>query len=454
MFDRWGAVAWPLVTIDRAAGGGLRTFFVVWGGQLVSVLGTTATAFGLQIWIFTETGSVTDLALVSLALTLPATLVSPVAGALVDRWDRRVVMLLSDAAAGFATLGLAAAHFTGGVELWQIYLVVGVGSLANAFQQPAWMAAMPLLVPKAQLGRANGLVQINEGLAIVIAPALAGILLAWSGLGAILLVDVATFLFAVTTLILVRFPRPPEHADATTDSVIGDAVAGWRFVRERPGLFGLLWVYAGVNFALTFSTVLIIPLVVAFASESAAGGVLSAVGLGALVGSLIVSAWGGPTRRVRGTMAAICATGVAIAIGGMRPSVPLVTISAVAGMAMVPIANTASQVMWQTKVPPGVQGRVFAIRRMIAQAIAPLSILLAGPLADNVFEPLLASGGGLAGSVGSIIGTGPGRGIGFMFVLAGLLTVALGIIGYALPRVRNLEDELPDYIDDAPDANA
>lgn len=432
-----------------AAPGGMRTFFTVWGGQLVSVLGTTMTGFGLQIWVFTETGSVTNLALVSLFFALPATILSPFAGALVDRWDRRTVMLVSDAAAGAATLGVVVLYATDTLALWHIFVLVGIGSAGNAFQAPAWMASIPLLVPKAYLGRANGLVQLNEGLSLVMAPALAGFLLVTSGLGAVLIADVVTFLVAVATLAIVKFPRPKMHEATATGSVVGDAVAGWRYIRERHGLFGLLWIYAGVNFSLSFGNVLFIPLVVSFASEGAAGGVLSAAGFGAIAGSVAVSAWGGPKRRVLGTMISISVAGLGVAAAGLKASVLVVGIAAFSLMAVVPIANTASQVLWQLKVPPAVQGRVFAIRRMIAQAIAPVAILLAGPLADNLFEPLFVEGGALVGSVGSLIGTGPGRGVAFMFIVTGVLTTLLGVVGYMLPRIRNLETELPDHIEDA-----
>jgi DHA3 family macrolide efflux protein-like MFS transporter len=426
----------------------MRTFFVVWIGQLVSVMGTSMSGFGFQIWVFVETGSVTNLALVSLAFALPSTVVSPFAGALVDRWDRRKVMLFADLIAGVATLVIAGLYIADGLELWHIYLLTAVGSLANAFQSPAWLASISLLVPKKHLGRANGLVQLNDGLSLVLAPAAAGFLLAVFGLGAVLLVDVVTFLFAVGTLTVVRFPRPKVHEGTSTGSIFGDALAGWRFIRDRSGLFGLLWVYAGVNFTLSFGNVLFIPLILAFASEGAAGGVLSAAGFGAIFGSVIVSAWGGPAKRVRGTMIAIAVAGFGIALAGVRPSVLLVGVAAFALMSVVPVANTASQVLWQLKVPPATQGRVFAIRRMISQAISPVAILLAGPLADNVFEPLMEEGGSLAGSVGSVIGVGMGRGVGLMFIVAGLLTVLFGGLGYALPRVRNLETELPDHIEE------
>jgi MFS family permease len=425
---------------------GMRTFFTVWGGQLVSVLGTTLTAFGLQIWVYTETGSVTALAIASLFFALPSTIVAPFAGALVDRWDRRRVMIASDTMAGAATLIIAALFINDSLEVWHVYGLVGVGAIGNAFQNPAWLASIPLLVPKKHLGRANGLVQLNDGLSLVIAPALAGVILVTFGLGGILITDVATFLVAVGTLMMVRFPRPKDHAETATASLLGDARAGWRYIKDRPGLFGLLWVYAGVNFALSFVNILIIPLVLAFATEAGVGAIFSTVGIGAVLGSIAVSAWGGPKKRVRGTMIAIAIAGIGSAIGGLAPSLFIIGLGGFMMMAVVPVANTASQVIWQTKVPPAVQGRVFAIRRMIASAISPIAMIAAGPLADNVFEPLLAADGALAGSIGRLIGTGPGRGVAFMFILSGLLVVAVAAIGYALPRVRRLEDELPDHI--------
>jgi DHA3 family macrolide efflux protein-like MFS transporter len=166
-----------------AAGPSVRTFLVVWAGQLVSVTGTALTGFALQVWIYLETGSVTRLALVSLAYALPAVLLSPFAGVLADRLDRRLAMLGADVLAGISTLAIAALYFTGSLEVWHIYLLSGLGAIGNTLQVPAWMAAVSLLVPKKHLGRANGLVMTSEAVSIVVAPAAAGGLLATLGLG-------------------------------------------------------------------------------------------------------------------------------------------------------------------------------------------------------------------------------------------------------------------------------
>ena len=428
---------------------GMRTFFVVWIGQLISVVGSNLTGFGLAIWMYLETDSVTLLALIMLATTLPGIVIGPLAGAFVDRLDRRKVMLIGDSSAGTATLVVVLLLLTDQLELWHIYLMATIGSVANSFQEPAYTASVPLLVPKKHLGRANGLVQMGQAMGALVAPILAGVLVAATGLWGVLLADVATFAVAVSTLALVRIPRP-EAAPSRSERLWGQVAEGWRWLRTRGGLFGFLLVAAGINFLLGFMNVLYIPLFLSFTNEVVLGTALTVLGAGMLVGSLVMGVWGGPKRRVRGMLAGIVVGGLLVATMGFDDSVFLVTAAAFVLMVTVAVVNGTSQVLWQVKVPPELQGRTFSVRRMLAQIAIPVSYLSAGPLADGVFEPLLAAGGELAGSVGSVIGTGPGRGIGFMFVLMGLGTVLLAVLAYFIPSIRNLEDELPDMVPEVP----
>jgi hypothetical protein len=212
--------------------------------------------------------------------------------------------------------------------------------------------------------------------------------------------------------------------------------------------------YAGVNFVLAFTNVLIIPLVVSFSNESVAGTIFSISGIGMLIGSIVVSAWGGPQRRIRAVVVGILIGGACVALTGLRPSVVLIGAGVFLLMLGIPVINTASQVLWQLKVAPAVQGRVFALRRMIASAVSPIAILATGPLADSVFEPLMSHDGALAGTVGSILGTGPGRGIGLMVVLSGIGVMLMALAGWLHPRVRHLETELPDQLDEETAADA
>jgi hypothetical protein len=287
------------------------------------------------------------------------------------------------------------------------------------------------------------MVQLNFGVAIVVAPAAAGALLATFGLRAVLIADAVTFAVGIATLASVRFPAY-QRDESGDRSIRSDSGFAWRYLRERPGLFGLLWIYSGVNFMMSMTNVLIIPLVLAFATESAVGVILSISGMGAVIGSLIVSTYGEPKRLLRTIILGIGVSGFLTAVAGTGASLWVIGAPTVLLLLLNPIVNGASQVIWQTKVAEGAQGRVFSLRRMIGQAISPLAILLAGPLADNVFEPALASDGSLSGSVGMLIGTGAGRGIGFLYIIAGAAIALLAVLAWLVPRVRNIETELPD----------
>jgi hypothetical protein len=221
-------------------------------------------------------------------------------------------------------------------------------------------------------------------------------------------------------------------------------------VRARPGLFALLSFFALTNFMSGFPGVLITPLVLAFAPPRALGTVLSVGGAGLLAGSMLMSVWGGPKRRIHGVLVFQLVSGLCFMLAGVRPSAVVVAAACFVYFFCFPIINGSSQVIWQTKVPPGVQGRVFAVRRMIAWSSLPVAYLVAGPLADYVFEPLLADARSpLAETFGAIVGVGQGRGIGLLFIILGVLTVLSVCCAYLYPRLRYLEDELTDAIPDA-----
>ena len=430
----------------------MRVFGVIWSGQLVSTIGSGLTGFALGVWIYQKTGSTTLFALNMLAFALPNLLVSPLAGALVDRWDRRWAMIFSDTGAGISTLVVALLFVSQRLEVWQVMLVTAAISAFSTFQWPAYSAATTMLVPKEQLGRASGMVQIGEAISQLISPALAGALFVTAGLGGVVLVDFVTYLFAVGTLLAVRIPRPETSAEgkAGQGSLWMEATYGWRYIVARSGLLGLLMVFAAFNFLTGLIGPLIGPLILDMASPAVFGYLGSIVGLGMLAGTLLMSAWGGPKRRIHGVLGFLMISGLFTALLGLRPWIPLMAVAGFGLMFTLPIINGSSQAIWQSKVAPDVQGRVFSVRRMIAWSTMPLAYLLAGPLVDKVFKPLLVEGGALAGSVGQVIGVGAGRGTGFLFIVIGFLSVLAAASGYLNPRVRMVEDELPDTVGEAP----
>ncbi len=429
-----------------------RVFVLVWLGQWVSVMGSSMTTFALGVWILQHTGSVTQFGLAYLLTQLPGILISPLAGALTDRWDRRWVMVLSDSVAALATLAMVLLLYFDRLQTWHIYPAMAMNSIAAAFQWPAYSAATTLMVPKNSLSRASGMVQMAQSAARIVSPFLAGLLLSRIRIEGVLLIDVVSFCFALLVLLTVRFPRPPKLPELVQrQSLWRDAVRGWTYIRQRGGLLALVIFFGLVNFSIGFAQVLVTPMVLSFASEQVLGAVLSIGGVGMLLGSVVMSVWGGPRRRILGVLGFALLHGVSHIMLGLSPSPTLIAISLFLLFFAMPFINGCSQAIWQTKVPPALQGRVFAIRRMIAWSTLPAAYLVSGPVADHLFEPMMAADGLLANSVGMVIGVGPGRGMGLLFVLLGFASLLIALISFAVPKMRRVEEDLPDMIDEEPE---
>ncbi|MFN6486981.1 MULTISPECIES: MFS transporter [unclassified Nostoc] len=430
---------------------GMQTFTFIWSGQVVSLIGSGLTHFGLGIWVYQNTKSVTLYALILLCGTLPSSLISPVAGVFVDRCSRRWVMILSDFGAGLSTLAIASLLFVGKLEVWHICLASAASSSFSAFQVPAFTAATTLLVPKKYLDRASGMIQLGQGISQLISPVLGGVLIGIIQLQGIVAIDVVTFFLGTIPLLFVKFPEPKTINASDTealkkDSLLQEIIFGWQYITARPGLLGLLMLFATNNFLMGSVGVLVTPLVLSFTSSAVLGMILSVSGVGMLIGSLIISTRGGPKRLIYSVLGFQMLGGLSILIAGLRTSVELITLAAFLTFLGWPIINACAQVLFQKKVALDMQGRFFAIRQMVTDTSFPLSYIVAGPLADKVFEPLMSSNGLLAGSIGQIIGVGPGRGIGLMFITIGVLAIVLSIAAYQYPRLRLVEHELPDTI--------
>lgn len=428
----------------------MRNFFRIWLGQLISVFGSGMTRFAVGVWVYQQTGSATQMAMISVCGMLPVVVLSPLAGSLVDRWDRRKTLIATHIGAGLSIMALAVLFWLDALAVWQIYLAIIINGICNAFSGPAVNASVPLLVPKEQLGRASGLMQLPQAAEFILSPVAAGFLITLIHLHGIFLLDVVTFCFAIMMLLLSPIPRPQASAQAVAQtSLLQDMAYGWHYLVARPGLLGLLLLWGCAGLVLGIISVLVTPLVLAFASTAVLGVVMSIAGSGMLIGSVVMGVWGGPRRRIYGIFGFMLLEGIGIFFCGVQPSPVIFTIAAFTFFFSFPIVNGCTQAILQSKVEPAVQGRVFAFSNTIAWATLPLGYMLAGPLADQVFEPLLLPGGPLAESVGQIIGVGVGRGIGLLFITAGLLYLVVALGGYLHPRIRGVERELPDTFAEA-----
>lgn len=424
---------------------GLSTFGLIWIGQLVSLIGSGLTQFGLGVWVFQETGSVTSFTLILFFATLPGGVTLVVSGVLGDRLDRRRLMLASDAVAALATIAAVVLIRMDALAVWQIYIIVTVQSMAAAFQWPVYLAVIPVLVPKRHLGRASGMIQFARAASGVAAPLLAATLLTLIGLDGVILLDLVTFVFAVGTLMFVRIPDVRKTAVSSTQtSFMSELMFGLNYIRQRRGLLSLLIYFSVVNIALAMSEVLITPMILSFKTEQTLGVVLAIGSAGMVVGSMVMSIWGGPLPRINGVLGFGAVLGLSLFFLGFRASVPLIAVAAFIRLFGLPILNGSSQTIWAEKVEANLQARMVGLRTTIAGTTAPIAYFLAGPLADKVFEPLLQADGRLADSIGRVIGTGPGRGIGLLLMVISIIPILATVVGYLSPRLRFVEDEIPD----------
>jgi len=412
---------------------GLTGFFLVGVGQLVSMAGSAMSGLALSVWAWQETGQATALSLLVFFRFAPEVALSPVAGDLIDRWPKKLTMMLSDLGAGVSTVATLLLLASGGLELWHLYALAVWSGAFSAFQAPAFASAVPAMVPEKHYARANGMLALAQSGANVLAPALAGVLLALVGIRGVLLIDVLSFGAAILTLFVVRVPNPPREREAS-QTLLERLTYSFRYIGSRPPLRTLTVLYVFVNVVGAVGLVLLAPLVLARSGGSAValGSVMAALGAGGVAGGLLVSTWGGPKDRMRGVLAGLLAVSV---FGYGLTGLARAPLGWVAGAFCItfflPLLSSSHQAIWQTYVPREVQGRVFAARQALGQGAMPVTMLGAGPLADALGQnPTL------------VALFGPGAGMVVLFLSAALAGVLVVAIGLALPSVRGVEARL------------
>ncbi|HNR47327.1 MAG TPA: MFS transporter [Anaerolineaceae bacterium] len=429
---------------------GMIGLTIVLAGQAVSILASSMTGFALSIWVFQQTSSATSLGIMQTAFTLPYLLIIPLAGVMVDRYNRKLMMMVSDLAAGLGTIAILILLTTDSLQVWHFYVVNALIGLGNAFQWPAYSAAITTMVPKEQYGRANGLMSLVQAGPAVVAPLLAGALLPVIKLNGILLIDIATFLLAIGALMLVHVPPPTRTVDgqAGKGGLWHEATFGFKYIFARPSLLGYVILLFFANLFLGFPNSVHVPMILLRTDNSSLilGAAETAGAISWTVGSLLMSTWGGPKRRIHGALLGwICYCLFGSVIFGLGRSlavwIPAIFVAGIGSN----IGIATSQAILQAKVAPDVQGRVFSARRMLTWLPDTFTPVLGGLLADYVMEPAMQSPGWLAGLFGWMVGTDPGSGMALMMVVFGLLTILTMLSGYLNPNIRQIEDLLPDH---------
>lgn len=428
-----------------------RSFILLWWGQLLSLSGSTLTSFALAVWVFQRTGSIIDFTGTILFATLPALLVTPWAGSLADRSDKRIVMLLSIALAALCTAAVGLLIWSGRFELWHLYLMLAVLSVSGAAHGPAAHAAITSIVPKAQLGRATGMLALSGAVAQVSAPLMAGVLLAKIGLEGIILIDFLSYGIAFATTYAARIPpaapvAPGASAGSVWQRMYRDCSAAVLFFRLHPSMAMVYGYLALGTFLSGMVAVLVTPMVLSSYSEQTLAIVMTAGAVGALAGGAAMALWGGPSRWTVAVLGFNVVEGLFVAFAGATTSVVGLCICSFVVMFSGTMLGACVENLWRRKVPLERQGSVFALEQIMNMSALPLSAVVGGLLVHTLFEPALLAGGIWAEPIGSWFGIGKGRGTGFFFVVVGLMVATVSLLAMSNRHLRHLERAVPDAI--------
>jgi MFS transporter, DHA3 family, macrolide efflux protein len=410
------------------------------------MLGSKLSEFALAIWAYQQIGSITQVAFLVVLMYLPTILAAPLAGALVDRWNRRWAMILSDVVAASCSFVALLLSVSGHLQLWHIYLGVPILAVFSAFQAPAYTAAIAQLVPKQHQGRANGLADLPQGVGAILTALSATWLIGVIKLEGILLIDCLTFIPTLLILLNVRFPKVPYKVNQNLKSstllrtLLQESKSSWFYIKARSSLFKLwifiIWTYFTIGmFDIAFW---LLVLKLGAATKVVA---ISSTGFGMLAGSTIMSTWGGPKRRVSGILNLTTMQGLVVIILalGIKSSLIFAGIGVFIYQLADPIIMGSNRTIWQSKVPIELQGRVFSLQLMLQRAALIPAFLVAGILVDHLFEPFLTKNQLLRNMLGQFIGHEPGAGICLFLIILGISKFLISMIAYQDPLLLKVE---------------
>ena len=426
---------------------GFKGFAIMSVGEIISLIGSAMTEFGIAIWIWQQTGNATPFSIISTAFFIPNLIFSPIAGALIDRWPRKRSLILPDLASATVTLITLVLYLYGKLSLPFLYIASFVSGTFNAFQWPAYSVTISAMLKKEEYGRANGLFSITNSGPMVLSPIIAGALLPFIKLSGIMIIDLITFIAAFGSVLWVIIPENKQiQAVHKVKAILKDSLYGFKYIYKRKALLALLSVFLFVNLFSGMWQNLLSPMILAkFNNNSVILGIVeSAFGIGGVVGGVLMTIWGGTKKRIYSLLLGIMIASVGEFFLGLSGTVIFVVASVVVISLSAIVANASSQAIWQSIVPVEVQGRVFSARRFIAQFVAVIPMALSGPFVDFFLTGKVDSSVTLT----AIFGAGKGGAISLLASLSGILIMVVVIIAFLSPIVMNVEDTSPDLFEE------
>lgn len=414
----------------------MKKFTLIWLGQLVSTIGSYMTEFALTLWAWQLTGSVTALALVgffSQLLRIPITIV---AGLIVDRFNRKQLMIVGDAISAITTIGIGFLYLTSSLHIWHWYFAIAINGGFGQIQGLAYQTSVSLIVPPHHFTRANSMGSVVHYGSSIISPALTAILYPIVGLTGILLIDLATFGIAISTLLFVYIPQPTK-TKFELENIFSRLTFGLRYIWKHPSLRTLLLFSTLFFFFHDLGGAIYDPMILARSNGSiqVLASIGLAAGIGGVTGAFLLSIWGGPQNRVHGMLMGFIGAGIAKTVFGLGQNLKVWFPAQFCSSFNFPLLGSSKTAMWMEAIAPEIQGQVFAANSLVLQGVSAIAYLIAGPLAEHIFEPVVRSSP-LTWIISPLFGTKPGAGIALLYVLTSLALILVGIGGYFLPVLR------------------
>ena len=415
-----------------------KGFLIIWLGQLMSAIGSGLTAFALGVFVFQKTQSATSFSLIILFSFLPSFILLPFVGVLADRFNRKKMMIIGDAGAISGVLFILLVMLSGNIELWQIYIGVAMSSVFAAIQSPAYKAAVSDLVSAELYSQASGLIQIAGSAQYLISPIIAGLLISVFDIKLVLIIDIITFLIAVAAVFMVKKQEatPQKHKK---QEFFHDMTDSFRYLLSQQGVLWLILLTSMVCFYIGLLQSLFGPMMLTLTNSKTLGIALSVSASGMLVSSMFIGIFGMGKSKVFILSLSLALAGLFYALMGLFTAVVLIIMFCFLFFSTLPFVNTSIEVLIRSNVDNEKQGRIWSMVSAISQVGYIFAFGSAGFLADQLFNPLFYSDGALSQTVGQIIGTGQGRGIGFLFIISGLLVSILALIIGRVNKIGALE---------------
>ena len=421
----------------------MKNFYKLWLGELISNIGSGMTAFALSVYIYEKTGSVSYVSLITLFSFMPSIILSPIGGLLADRYDRRLLMIIGDLFSGLGLVYILWSIQAGEKNIVPIFIGITFSSIFTSLLEPSYRATLTDILEEENYAKASGLIQVAGSAKYLISPVIAGIVLSVADIRVILLLDIMTFITTCLMIFLVRKSINSEMKNYKKDSFKG-LLEGLFIIKESRGVYSLVIIMFFVCFFMGFIQILIRPMILALSSVKTAGMMESLCAVGLLIGSLWIGIAGIKKNYSKILAVACFFCGIFMSMTGVNENLAIIGISTFLFFSTLPFMNSCADVLVRVSIPNELQGRVWGLISLITQMGTVAAYIISGVMADYVFEPMFNKNGILVENIGIIIGTGKGRGIGFMLILSGIGMLIMAIVIWKNREIREVSEKCVD----------